>query len=87
MDNDPETFLTSFTAGGGVDIYNETDGPDIATSYWSGSVTLNDGSDGSRPRQYRAEIVGFSQQAVTHQSGNFDSQTINQSLSIVSTEV
>ena len=87
VDNDPETFWTSFTAGGGVDIYNETDGPDIATSYWSGSVTLNDGSDGSRPRQYRAEIVGFSEQAVTHQSGNFDSQTINQSLSIVSTEV
>lgn len=87
VDNDPETFWTSFTAGGGVDIYNETDGPDIATSYWSGSVTLNDGSDGSRPRQYRAEIVGYSEQAVTHQSGTFDSQTINQSLSIVSTEV
>lgn len=87
VDNDPETFWTSFTAGGGVDVYNETDGPDIATSYWSGSVTLNDGSDGSRPRQYRAEIVGFSEQAVTHQSGTFDSQTINQSLSIVSTEV
>jgi len=87
VENDQETFWTSFTAGGGVDIYNETDGPDIATSYWSGSVTLNDNSDGSRPRQYRAEIVGYSEQAVTHQSGNFDVQTTNQSLSIVSTEV
>lgn len=87
VENDPETFWTSFTAGGGVGIYNESDGPDIATSYWSGSVTLNDNIDGSRPRQYRAEIVGYSEQAVTHQSGNFDVQTTNQSLSIVSTEV
>lgn len=85
VDNDPETFWTSFTAG--VGIYNETDGPNIATSYWSGSVTLNDNIDSSRPRQYRAEIVGYSEQAVTHQSGNFDVQTTNQSLSIVSTEV
>jgi len=86
IENDPEMFWTSFTAGGGIDISNETDGPDIATSYWSGSVTLNDGADGSRQRTYRAEIVGFSEQAVTHQSGSFDSQSITQSLSIVSIE-
>lgn len=87
IDNDPETFWTSFTAGGGIDIYNETDGPDIATSYWAGSVTLNDGGDGSRPRQYRAQIVAYSEQGVSHQSGSYDLQSTNQSLSIVSTEV
>jgi hypothetical protein len=87
IDNDPETFWTSFTAGGGIDIYNETDGPDIATSYWAGSVTLNDGGDGSRPRQYRAQIVSYSEQGVSHQSGSYDFQSTNQSLSIVSTEV
>lgn len=40
-----EALWTSFTARGGVDITNETDGPDIANSAWSGSITLNDSAN------------------------------------------
>lgn len=86
VENDAETFWTQLVARGGVSINNEIDGPDTATSRWGGAVTLNDGADGSRQRQYRAEIVGASEQEVTHQSGSFNGQTIEQSLSIVSVE-
>ncbi|MFG6111118.1 hypothetical protein [Stenotrophomonas nematodicola] len=86
VENDAETFWTQLVARGGVGINNEIDGPDTATSRWGGAVTLNDGADGSRQRQYRAEIVGASEQEVTHQSGSFNGQTIEQSLSIVSVE-
>lgn len=86
VENDAETFWTQLVARGGVSINNEIDGPDTATSRWGGAVTLNDGADGSRQRQYRAEIIGASEQEVTHQSGSFNGQTIEQSLSIVSVE-
>ncbi|MBD8696608.1 host specificity factor TipJ family phage tail protein [Stenotrophomonas sp. CFBP 13718] len=82
-----ETLWQSFTRGGGVDITNEFDGPDIAISTWSGSLTVNDSADGATQRAYRAEIVAFTSQDVTHQSGSFNSQTIRQSLTIASTEV
>ncbi|MHC9012093.1 hypothetical protein ACYX79_10770 [Stenotrophomonas rhizophila] len=86
VENDPETFWTQMVARGGVSIFNETDGPDTAYAQWGGAVTLNDGADGSRQRQYRAEIVGASEQQVAHQSGNFNGRTIEQSMSIVSVE-
>lgn len=86
VEDDPETFWTQLVARGGVSINNEVDGPDVAISAWGGAVTLNDGADGSRQRQYRAEIVGASEQQVTHQSGSFNAQAIEQSMSIVSVE-
>ncbi len=86
VENDPETFWTQFVARGGVNINNERDGPDTADAGWGGAITLNDGADGSRQRQYRAEIVGATEQDVYHQSGSFTGQTIEQSLSIVSVE-
>ncbi len=82
-----EQFWQQFTAGGSVTIFNEWDGPDDSTSYWSGSITINDNGDGSAQRSYRAEIVGFTAQDVSHSSGSFNQQTITQSLSIVSTEI
>lgn len=85
--NNAETFWTQLVARGGVNITNERDGPDYADSNWGGAVTINDGADGSLQRQYRAEIVGASEQEVRHQSGSFNSQSIEQSLSIVSVEI
>jgi hypothetical protein len=81
-----ETLWQQIPISGRVDIFNEPDTSDRAVSYWSASVTLNDGSDGATRRSYRAEIVSYSEQSVTHQSGSFTSQTITQSLSIVSIE-
>lgn len=85
LGNNTEQFWTSFEASGGVMILNEFDGPDTATSRWSGSVTLND-SEGTQDRTYRAEIVGFSEQEVRHESGSFSGQDISASLSLVSIE-
>ncbi|WP_159054947.1 hypothetical protein [Stenotrophomonas maltophilia] len=85
LGNNAEQFWTSFEASGGVMIMNERDGPDIATSRWAGSVTLND-SEGTQDRTYRAEIVGFSEQDVSHQSGSFTGLDISASLSLVSIE-
>lgn len=85
LGNNAEQFWTSFEASGGVMILNEFDGPDTATSRWSGSVTLND-SEGTQDRTYRAEIVGFSEQEVRHESGSFTGQDISASLSLVSIE-
>lgn len=85
LGNNAEQFWTSFEASGGVSITNEFDGPDMAISFWSGSVTLND-SEGTQDRTYRAEIVGFSEQDVSHQSGSFTGLDITASLSIVSIE-
>lgn len=81
-----ETLWQQIQITGSVDIRNEKDGPDIADSVWNASVTLNDSGDGTTRRSYRAEIVSFTEQNVTHQSGSFDSQNITQSLSIVSIE-
>ncbi|WP_295566234.1 hypothetical protein [uncultured Stenotrophomonas sp.] len=81
-----ETLWQQIPISGRVDIFNEPDSSDRADSYWSASVTLNDSSDGATRRSYRAEIVSYSEQSVTHQSGSFTSQTITQSLSIVSIE-
>ncbi len=71
---------------GSVSISNETDGPDIADSGWGGSFTVNDSSTAQETVSYLARIVAFGEQNVTHQAGNFDSQTITQSLSIISVE-
>lgn len=71
---------------GGVDITNETDGPDIAVSGWSGAMTVNDASTALETVSYLARVVAFGEQSVTHQSGTFDTQTITQNLSIVSVE-
>jgi len=86
LDGQAEALWQQIPITGNVDITNETDGPDRALSYWSASVTLNDNANGTTRRSYRAEIVSFTEQNVTHQSGGFDSQTITQSLSIVSIE-
>ena len=75
-----------FGVGGSVEILNEFYGPDRATSTWGGSISINDPADGSTQRSYRAEVVGFTEQTVTHQSGSFEQQTITQSLSLVSIE-
>ncbi|HEL3804487.1 TPA: carbohydrate binding domain-containing protein [Stenotrophomonas maltophilia] len=81
-----ETLWQQIPISGRVDIFNEYDTSDRADSYWSASVTLNDSSDGATRRSYRAEIVSYSEQSVAHQSGSYTSQTITQSLSIVSIE-
>ncbi len=86
LDGQGEALWQQIQINGSVDIRNETDGPDIADSVWNASVTLNDNVNGSTRRSYRAEIVSFTEQNVTHQSGSFDSQSITQSLSIVSIE-
>lgn len=85
LGNNAEQLWTSFETSGGVTIMNERDGPDIATSRWAGSVTLND-SEGTQDRTYRAEIVGFSEQDVSHQSGSFTGLDTSASLSLVSIE-
>ncbi len=71
---------------GSVSISNETDGPDIADSGWGGSFTVNDSSTAQETVSYLARIVAFGEQNVTHQAGNFDTQTITQNLSIISVE-
>ena len=81
-----EVLWQQFGVGGSVEILNEFDGPDRATSTWGGSISINDPADGSTQRSYRAEVVGFTEQTVTHQSGSFEQQTITQSLSLVSIE-
>ncbi|MDY0954649.1 hypothetical protein SOM22_08675 [Stenotrophomonas rhizophila] len=81
-----EVLWQQFGVGGSVEILNEFDGPDQATSTWGGSISINDPADGSTQRSYRAEVVGFTEQTVTHQSGSFEQQTITQSLSLVSIE-
>lgn len=86
LDGQGEALWQQIQITGSVDIRNETDGPDIADSVWNASVTLNDNVNGTTRRSYRAEIVSFTEQNVTHQSGSFDSQNITQSLSIVSIE-
>lgn len=86
LDGQAETLWQQIPITGSVNIVNETDGPDTADSAWSASLTLNDNNNGTTRRSYRAEIVSFTEQTVTHQSGGFDSQTITQSLSIVSIE-
>ena len=86
LDGQAETLWQQIPITGSVNILNQPDGPDSADSIWNASLTLNDNTNGTTRRSYRAEIVGFTEQTVTHQSGSFDSQTITQSLSIVSIE-
>jgi hypothetical protein len=71
---------------GSVNISNETDGPDIVDSGWSGSFTVNDSSSPLETVSYRAVVTAFTEQSVAHQSGSFDAQTITQNLSIISVE-
>ena len=71
---------------GSVNITNETDGPDTAVSGWSGSFTVNDSSSPQETVSYLARVVAFGEQAVTHQAGSFDAQTLTQNLSIISVE-
>ncbi|AWH48568.1 hypothetical protein C1925_05035 [Stenotrophomonas sp. SAU14A_NAIMI4_5] len=86
LDGQAETLWQQIPIAGSVNIFNQADGPDSADSVWTASLTLNDNANGTTRRSYRAEIVAFTEQTVTHQSGGFDSQTITQSLSIVSIE-
>jgi hypothetical protein len=81
-----ETLWQTLNVGGGVDIFNETDAPDVAQSYWSGSATYNDSSPASDAVTYRAVITAFSEQTVTHQSGSYDGMSTLQNLSIISVE-
>ncbi|GEM_PF-519974 len=84
--NGAEALWQTLSVGGGVTIENEFDGADLAYSGWSGSATYNDSSSSSQTVAYRAEITSFTQQAVTHQSGSFNGQSISQHLSIISVE-
>ncbi|WP_232767717.1 MULTISPECIES: hypothetical protein [unclassified Stenotrophomonas] len=81
-----EGLWVQFTVGGDVNIFNQLDGSDSAESYWSGSYTLNDQSDGTARRTYRAVVADYGERTVTHQSGSFDTQNVTQSLSLVSIE-
>ncbi|WP_232767707.1 MULTISPECIES: carbohydrate binding domain-containing protein [unclassified Stenotrophomonas] len=81
-----EGLWVQFTVGGDVNIFNQLDGSDSAESYWSGSYTLNDQSDGTARRTYRAIVADYGERTVTHQSGSFDTQNVTQSLSLVSIE-
>ncbi len=71
---------------GSVNISNETDGPDIADSGWSGSFAVNDSSSPLETVSYRALVTAFTEQSVAHQSGSFDAQTIAQNLSTIFVE-
>lgn len=71
---------------GSVNIVNQTDGSDTAVSGWSGSFTVNDSSSPQETVSYLARVVAFGEQAVTHQAGSFDAQTLTQNLSIISVE-
>lgn len=86
LDGQAETLWQQIPITGSVNIFNQPDGPDSADSIWNAALTLNDNANGATRRSYRAEVVSFTEQTVTHQSGSFDSQTITQSLSIVSIE-
>lgn len=81
-----ESLWQVLNASGGVNILNETDGPDNATSDWGGSFTVNDTSPSAQTMTYRAVITSFTEQTVTHTSGSFQQQSITQSLSIISVE-
>lgn len=86
IEGQSETLWQQVQITGGVDIVNEVDGPDRATSTWYASMTVNDNADGSTRRSYRAEVASFTEQIVSHSSGTFNKQTITQSLSVVSVE-
>ncbi|MCV0219821.1 hypothetical protein [Stenotrophomonas sp. Ps181] len=81
-----ESLWQVLNASGGVNILNETDGPDNAISDWGGSFTVNDTSPSAQTMTYRAVITSFTEQSVTHTSGSFQQQSITQSLSIISVE-
>ncbi len=81
-----ESLWQVLNASGGVNILNETDGPDNAISDWGGSFTVNDTSTSAQTMTYRAVITSFTEQTVSHTSGSFQQQSITQSLSIISVE-
>lgn len=86
LGNGAEQLWQVLNIGGNVDILNEFDGPDTATSMWGGSFTVNETTSSTQTVMYRAVIVAFSEQAITHQSGSFTQQEITQSLAIISVE-
>lgn len=86
LGSNAESLWQVLNVGGNVDITNEFDGPDTAISAWGGSFTVNETTSSTETVKYRAVIVGFSEQAVTHTSGSFNQQDITQSLAIISVE-
>ncbi|WP_313493767.1 host specificity factor TipJ family phage tail protein [Stenotrophomonas sp.] len=80
-----ETLWQTMPVGGGINIFNEGDAPDRATSYWSGSMTINDTSPAASPVTYRAVITAFASQDISH-PGTINSITTTQNLSIISVE-
>lgn len=84
--NGAESLWQVLNVTGSLNINNEADGSDVATSTWGASFTVNDTSPSSETMQYRAVISGFTSQDVTHTSGAFQQQTITQSLSMISVE-
>ena len=83
---DAEQLWQTLVATGAVRIINQFDGPDSADSSWGGSFTVNDSSPSDKQVRYRGLITGFTEQDVRHESGSFQSQTIDQSLAIISVE-
>jgi len=86
LGNGAESLWQVLNVGGNVDITNEFDGSDTAISAWGGSFTVNETTSSTETVRYRAVIVGFSEQTVTHTSGSFNQQDITQSLAIISVE-
>lgn len=86
LGNGAEALWQVLNVGGNVDITNEPDGPDVAISSWGGSFTVNETTSSTETVRYRAVILAFSEQTVTHTSGSFNQQEITQSLSIISVE-
>jgi hypothetical protein len=86
LGNNAEQLWQVLNAGGSVDITNEFDGADTAISSWGGSFTVNETTSSTETIRYRAVIVGFTEQSVSHTSGSFNQQDIVQSLAIISVE-
>jgi len=80
-----ETLWQTMPVGGYVDIQNEPDAPDRATSYWAGAMTVNDTSPAASLVTYRAVITAFASQTVTH-PGTINTVTTTQNLSMISVE-
>lgn len=80
-----ETLWQTMPVGGYVDIQNEPDAPDRATSYWAGAMTVNDTSSAASLVTYRAVITAFASQTVTH-PGTINTVTTTQTLSMISLE-
>lgn len=86
LGNAAEQLWQVLNVTGSVDIINEFDGPDTANANWGGSLTVNETTSSTELITYRAEIMSFAEQTVTHTSGSFNQQEITQSLAIISIE-